>query len=507
MPEERLDIVHMLRVEGLQSMSAAAYEFGTMRTKLELLAPVFIEAGTGLGGFSEQIATGVTANLGLITGGIAAAVVILPMLYNVIQQEQQRIREEFAESEAQILALATSFEIYEEAATRAAVKALPGPIGMPGGTTGEEAAIRLQQYVQRELIHTRAEWELYTWAVEASRGAIKDWGTEAEYIPQILKAIADEAAGLNKSLVGDMDNMALFFGDSEQDMIDHGGEVEKIQRQMERVKEQIQREGATDQLMAQRDALDKQLAAAGLQGEAMEEQMQRSMGKILLSQIDMMMKLGLDWETGWAMQEDVLMDYMGVSETAIENTKQMTALAQRAYLEGPEGAAWQQLFEGSKGMLPSIEGAQVTLPGAPAAPLAMLSDAVLSFEKMLAESLLSPGIATETALIHAAEVQLFAQEFGVTSPATWMDTGQSPTQLEWEAWRQARMTLPSKQGGGFVGETGAYLLHQGETVIPAGGGSMVVVNIENLYGTDANTAKRFGTMLGDEMRRQGAITR
>lgn len=39
-------------------------------------------------------------------------------------------------------------------------------------------------------------------------------------------------------------------------------------------------------------------------------------------------------------------------------------------------------------------------------------------------------------------------------------------------------SLPSRKNGGYIPETGPYLLHKGETVIPSGGTSFSVINIE-----------------------------
>ena len=108
----QLDIVMNARVEGLRAMRYLRWDVLMLRREFESLTPALIQAGYQMGLLSANQATALSANLGMAAMGIAVAALALPMLYNAIKQSQERIRQEFAESEKQILATATSYEVY-----------------------------------------------------------------------------------------------------------------------------------------------------------------------------------------------------------------------------------------------------------------------------------------------------------------------------------------------------------------------------------------------------------
>jgi len=72
----------------------------------------------------------------------------------------------------------------------------------------------------------------------------------------------------------------------------------------------------------------------------------------------------------------------------------------------------------------------------------------------------------------------------------------------------AREVLGSRQLGGYIPETGPYLLHKGEYVVPsrlvgAGiGGGVINVYLQGDFFTDAELAKKFGDILAKEIKYQ-----
>jgi len=275
MAEERLDIVHMFRVEGLQSMANAGYEFQTMQENLAVLLPKLADVSQGMGLLSEEAVAGLSANMGLVTGGIAALAIGLPMLAGVIQQNLQQIREEFDRAEVQILESAESYEVYQRKAEMA-YRETVGPLRMLVAEIflGREGF----DYFASSAGHSAEEVELFTWAVEASHGAIKEFNDEGDYTTEILGAIADEAASVNQALTGGLDDIAMFFADTERTMLDHQGDMETVSRRYQFIVEQMEREGYSSRLDAQRQALAQQLTTMDEQGEQMEQAAERRDG-------------------------------------------------------------------------------------------------------------------------------------------------------------------------------------------------------------------------------------
>jgi len=286
-------------------------------------------------------------------------------------------------------------------------------------------------------------------------------------------------------------------------MLDHQGDMETIRRRYQFVVEELERGGYDKSLDLERQKLAEQLSTMEEQGEGLEQAAERRMGRMILAEIDVLAKHSPQFAAAaWNMKKDVMLAYELADMDELRRAEAHMAQLQALYLQGPEGPALQDVIAGGMGALPDWEGGVVTLPEIDTAALGegigLLTDEMLGYQKAMREAtedILAGGqnAAAAAELFAYARELMWATVFGMEAPYMPM-IFQGPS-----GTTEAPLPLPVMGPGGEGGSAVSW----GSLGVPGGSGPSVIIQIENLYGTDKKAAEKLGLVIGEELRALG----